>query len=98
MPIIQLYRIIYLIYTKNLEIKSSRFFSSFIGNNTKCIILAHLSEDNNTEELAYNTLIERLNDSDTHVDNIIIAKQNKETELVKLWLRLFVLEKLKKSI
>ena len=33
---------------------------------------------------AYNTLIERLNDSDIHVDNIIIAKQNKETELVKL--------------
>ena len=63
---------------------SAKYLSSFIGNNTKCIILAHLSEDNNTEELAYNTLIERLNDSDTHVDNIIIAKQNKETELVKL--------------
>ena len=63
---------------------SAKYLSSFIGNNTKCIILAHLSEGNNTEELAYNTLIERLNDSDTHVDNIIIAKQNKETELVKL--------------
>ena len=63
---------------------SAKYLSSFIGNNTKCIILAHLSEDNNTEELAYNTLIVRLNDSDTHVDNIIIAKQNKETELVKL--------------
>ena len=63
---------------------SAKYLSSFIGNNTKCIILAHLSEDNNTEELAYNTLIERLNDSDTHVDNIIIAKQNEETELVKL--------------
>lgn len=63
---------------------SAKYLSSFIGNNTKCIILAHLSEDNNTEELAYNTLIERLNDSDIHVDNIIIAKQNKETELVKL--------------
>ena len=31
------------------------------GNKTKYILLAHLSEENNTKELAYNTLIERLN-------------------------------------
>ena len=39
---------------------SAKYLSSFIGNNTKCIILAHLSEDNNTEELAYETLVSRL--------------------------------------
>ena len=39
---------------------SAKYLSSFIGNNTKCIILAHLSEDNNTEELAYNHLLKDL--------------------------------------
>ena len=63
---------------------SAKYLSSFVGINTKCIILAHLSEDNNTEELAYNTLINRLNDNDICINNIIVAKQNKETELIEL--------------
>ena len=61
---------------------SSRYISSFIGNRTKCIVLAHLSEENNTENLAYNTLIERLNDNNQSVDKIIIAKQDMDTEFV----------------
>lgn len=61
---------------------SSKYLSSFIGDNTKYILLAHLSLDNNTEELAYETLISRLNMDNKHVDNIIIAKQDKETELI----------------
>ncbi len=32
----------------------------FIGDNTHYILLAHLSQDNNTEELAYETLENRL--------------------------------------
>lgn len=63
---------------------SAKYLSSFIGDNTKCVILAHLSMDNNTEELAYETLVSRLNNDNVCVDNIIIAKQNKETELVEL--------------
>lgn len=58
----------------------SRYLSTFIGNKTKCIVLAHLSEDNNTEELAYHTLIERLEENQQHVDTILIAKQNEEME------------------
>ena len=63
---------------------SSKYLSSFIGDNTKYILLAHLSHDNNTEEIAYETLISRLNEDNKHVDNIIITKQNKETELINI--------------
>ena len=63
---------------------SAKYLSSFIGNNTKCIMLAHLSEDNNTEELAYETLVNRLKKENIEVNKIIIAKQNKETDLIKI--------------
>ena len=61
---------------------SSKYLSSFIGDKTKYVLLAHLSEENNTEELAYETLNSRLVNDGKHVDNIIILKQNKETELI----------------
>ena len=63
---------------------SSKYLSSFIGDNTKYILLAHLSHDNNTEEIAYETLVSRLNENNKHVDNIIITKQNEETELINI--------------
>ena len=63
---------------------SAKYLSTFIGNNTKYVLLAHLSEENNTQELAYDTLNERLNKENIHVDNIIIAKQNQETELINI--------------
>lgn len=58
----------------------SRYLSNFIGDKTKCIVLAHLSEENNTKELAYDTLMERLNESELEVERIVIAMQDKETE------------------
>lgn len=61
---------------------SSKYLSSFIGNKTKYILLAHLSEENNTEKLAYETLVNRLKDDKKKVNNIIIAKQDKETDLI----------------
>ena len=63
---------------------SAKYLSKFIGDKTKYILLAHLSEENNTEELAYNELIDRLNKENISIDNIIITKQNKETELIKI--------------
>ena len=58
----------------------SRYLSNFIGDKTKYVVLAHLSEENNTRELAYDTLMERLEESHQHVDNILIAKQDEEIE------------------
>ena len=63
---------------------SAKYLASFIGNNTKKIILAHLSEENNTEELALSTLKERLSKEEINFKNIIIAKQNIETELINV--------------
>lgn len=63
---------------------SAKYLSQYIGANTKYILLAHLSEENNTEELALQTLKERLNQENIEFNNIIIAKQNKETELITI--------------
>lgn len=58
----------------------SRYLSSFIGDRTEWIVLAHLSEENNTRELAYDTLIKRLDENNKSIKKIIIAKQDEETE------------------
>ena len=63
---------------------SAKYLAKFIGDNTKKIILAHLSEENNTPELALSTLKERLQKEKITFDEIVIAKQNKETELIKI--------------
>lgn len=63
---------------------SSKYLSLFIGNNTKYILLAHLSQDNNTEELAYNTLVNRLTADNKSKPNIIITRQNEMAELIHI--------------
>lgn len=63
---------------------SAKYISSFIGEKTKCVILAHLSEENNSYDLAYNTLLERLNNNNQQIDKIVIAKQDEETEVLEV--------------
>jgi len=63
----------------------SKYLSNFIGDNTKCIMLAHLSQDNNTPDIAYNTLKERLEDNNQNIDKIIILKQDICSEEVLIW-------------
>lgn len=63
---------------------SAKYLSNFIGDKTKYILLAHLSEENNTKELAYNTLTDRLNKENINFGNIIITNQNKETEFIHI--------------
>ena len=60
----------------------SKYLSNFIGNNTKCIMLAHLSQDNNTPSIAYDTLIERLDSNNQSIDKIIILEQDNISEEV----------------
>ncbi len=63
---------------------ASSYLKKIIGNNTKHIILAHLSEENNTEQHAYEMLTKMLGEE--HLDNkkIIIAKQREESELIEI--------------
>lgn len=59
---------------------SSRYLSEFVGLKTKKIVLAHLSEENNTEDLAIDTLKHKL----TKKIDIAIAHQNEKTELIEI--------------
>lgn len=63
---------------------SAKYLTSFIGDKTKYIILAHLSHENNTDELAYNTLKQRLDEENKVFSNIIISRQNEKTELIEI--------------
>ena len=66
------------------NVDCSKYLTSFIVDRTKCVMLAHLSEENNNPDIAYQTLIDKLDSSNKHVDNIIIAKQNEVTEFVEV--------------
>lgn len=66
------------------NVDSAYYLSKFIGSNTNCIILAHLSENNNTKDLALSTLINRLNEEQKKCNKILIANQDERTELVEV--------------
>lgn len=66
------------------NIDASYYLSKFIGNKTKTIILAHLSDDNNTFEKAEKTLKEALIKENKKVDKILIAKQKKRTDWIEV--------------
>ena len=57
----------------------SKYLKEYIGENTKKIILIHLSHENNTEEIALKTLQENIEFKD-----VIISKQEESTELVEI--------------
>lgn len=63
---------------------TGRYLNKTIGDKTKYIILAHLSENNNDPDLALSQVKEELEDNPFNKDNIIIAKQYEETELVEI--------------
>jgi len=58
----------------------SFYLSKLIGDNTKKVILAHLSHENNTEEIALSTLKSTLKEYKIDFEDISIAKQNEKTE------------------
>lgn len=60
------------------------YLSKLIGPDTKKVYLAHLSETNNTEELAMSTVKKTLHEYDIDFENIEIAKQNMKTEKFKV--------------
>lgn len=62
---------------------TAKYLQEIVGDKTKCIILAHISENNNTEELAYQTTKEVLEEN--HIDKeIIIAKQYESLEMIEV--------------
>ena len=64
---------------------ASQYLSKLIGEQTKYIILVHLSEENNTEERVLETLLSHIDKN--NVEKIIVAEQYDRTELVEVWLK-----------
>ena len=60
---------------------TAKYLKKIIGKNTKNIILAHLSENNNTEEKAIEAMKEEGLDQ---LCNIIIARQYEESKLIEV--------------
>ena len=56
------------------------YLSRIIGPNTKKVVLAHLSEENNTPKVALDTVKEKLKEQDIRVD-LITASQYELTEV-----------------
>ena len=63
---------------------SAYYLSNFIGKNTKKVILAHLSEENNNPGLALTNLQTTLQKKNISFNDIIIAQQNIQTELYEI--------------
>ena len=65
----------------HLSNKSSSFYlAKLVGVNTKYIVLAHLSHENNTESIALNTLKETFEEYNVNFNNVFVAKQDEKTE------------------
>lgn len=62
------------------NIQSAEYLKKLIGKDTKHIVLAHLSQENNTYDLALNTMREKL---DKTID-IKIALQNEMSEVIEI--------------
>lgn len=63
---------------------SAYYLSEFIGNNTKSIVLAHLSDDNNTYDKAMDTVSRVLKSKNIKIKNIMIAKQKQRTDVIEV--------------
>lgn len=64
--------------------QASDYLCKFIGDNTKKIIFAHISEHNNTEEKVIETFNEELEKNNMSFSNVELAKQNENTELIEV--------------
>ncbi|MEG1494796.1 MAG: MBL fold metallo-hydrolase [Bacilli bacterium] len=62
---------------------TAEYLSKFVGEHTKYIVLAHLSENNNTEALAYQTTKDELISVNKDRE-IILAKQYEATALIEV--------------
>ena len=64
--------------------QASDYLCKYIGDKTKKIMFAHISEHNNTEEKVIETFKEELDRNNIKFNNIIIARQNECTEVVNV--------------
>ena len=63
---------------------ASVYLTKLIGKDTKKIILMHLSQHNNTEEIALSTIYEVFKEYNIDFDNISCARQKEKSEVIEL--------------
>lgn len=64
--------------------EAAMYLCKFIGDDTKYVVLAHLSEENNNPEIAIATLKDKLDDYEIEFTNILAASQDNRTELLEV--------------
>ncbi len=64
--------------------QASDYLCKFIGDNTRKIVFAHISEHNNSYEKVIETFNEELYKNDMKFDDVLIAKQNEATEVIEV--------------
>lgn len=60
---------------------SSYYLSKIIGKNTKYIVLAHLSKENNTPDIALNNLLNMLSETNYKIESLV-ASPDERTDLI----------------
>lgn len=60
---------------------TAKYLKNAVGEKTKYVVLAHLSEKNNTEELAYQETTEAIENKDIEV---LVARQDEESKLIEV--------------
>ena len=63
---------------------TSYYLTKFIGEKTETVVLIHLSEENNKEEVALKTLNNALKKENIEFANIIVSKQNSRTDVINV--------------
>lgn len=64
--------------------QASDYLCKFIGDNTRKIVFAHISEHNNSYEKVIETFNEELSKNNMKFDDVLIAKQNEATEVIEV--------------
>lgn len=63
---------------------SSTYLAKLIGDKTKKVILAHLSEENNNEKIALKVFKEKMAEYGIKFKNVSCAKQDEMSEIIKI--------------
>ena len=63
---------------------TGKYLTKVIGEKTKYILLAHISENNNTYDLALSQVREELKAREINFENIIVTHQYEETDLIEV--------------
>lgn len=66
------------------NISAGVYLSKFLGNKTKRVVLIHLSETNNTPEIALKTVRETFKEYDVKFKNISCAYQDKISDVIEI--------------